>query len=177
MSQTSANSSRHEEYHVCISYPASHVEILNWELSNHSQAKQASDLGSCCVVGPVVSWFLSWSRNNFIHLAAWEPRSQNIEFLSSLRSPFREPFINLMGRNTKANQLIVFNIIGDLVVEHSPLSIIVGVLLMQIKMLVGQVNSSYLLIHPDRGYLCICHCTWFPIRACYPSAGSVTLPE
>ena len=37
VSQTSANTSRHEENHVCISDPASHVEVFDWELSDNCE--------------------------------------------------------------------------------------------------------------------------------------------
>lgn len=54
ISQTSANSTRHEEDHVCIGDPASHIEVLNWQLSNDGETQEASELSSSGIVGPVM---------------------------------------------------------------------------------------------------------------------------
>ena len=53
ISQTSAESLGHEDDQVEISEPASDVEVLDWELSNDSQTKEASELSSGGVVSPV----------------------------------------------------------------------------------------------------------------------------
>ena len=53
ISQTSAESLRHKDDKVEVSQPASDIEILNWEFSDDSQSKEASELTSGGVVGPV----------------------------------------------------------------------------------------------------------------------------
>ncbi len=53
-SQTSANTTRHEKDHVCVGEPASHVEVLDWQLSNDGKTQEASNLCSRGIVGPVV---------------------------------------------------------------------------------------------------------------------------
>ena len=53
-SQTSTNATGHEEDHVSVGDPASHVEVLDGQLSNDCKAQQASNLSSGGIVGPVV---------------------------------------------------------------------------------------------------------------------------
>jgi len=53
ISQTSAESLRHKEDEVEVRQPASDIEILNWELSDYGQTKEASELSSGGVIGPV----------------------------------------------------------------------------------------------------------------------------
>lgn len=128
VSQTSANTTGHEEDHVSVGDPASHVEVLDWQLSNDGETQEASDLSSSRIVGPVVVRRLSWSSNDLTGLLSWEPRSQNVEFFLGLGSPLWEPLINLVGRQTETDQLIVFNVVCNLIVQLSTLSIIESVL-------------------------------------------------
>jgi len=53
VAETSAESTSHEVDNPCISKPASHVEVLDWEFSNEEKAKEASELGARSVVSPV----------------------------------------------------------------------------------------------------------------------------
>ena len=52
-SKTSSESLGNEEHQVGVSNPASNVEVLNRQLSNHRDSKQASELSSGCIAGPV----------------------------------------------------------------------------------------------------------------------------
>jgi hypothetical protein len=54
VSQTSTNTTGHEEDHVSVGDPASHVEVLDWQLSNDCETQEASNLSSSGIVGPVV---------------------------------------------------------------------------------------------------------------------------
>ena len=53
VSQTSAESLAYEEHQPEVRNPASDVEVLDWELSNNSKTKEASQLGSSSIISPV----------------------------------------------------------------------------------------------------------------------------
>lgn len=53
MAETSAETAGHEVDDVRIGEPASHVEVLDRELSDKEKAEQAAELSAGGVVGPV----------------------------------------------------------------------------------------------------------------------------
>jgi len=53
ISQTSSETLRDEEVNVEIGNPASCIEILNWQFSNHQKTQEASQLSSSSIVSPV----------------------------------------------------------------------------------------------------------------------------
>lgn len=128
VTETSADALRHEEQEICVGDPASNIETLNWKFPDHGQTQQASNLGSGRVVSPVPVGGLSWSCDDIIHFASWEPRLEDVEVLLGLWSPLWDPFLDFVAGQTEANKLIILNVIGDLIVHNSSLSIIVGIL-------------------------------------------------
>lgn len=133
VTQTSADTLGHEEQEVCVGNPASDIEVLNWEFPDDSEAKEASYLSSSSVVSPVPGGVLGWSSDDIIHLTSWEPGLEDIKVLLGLRSPFWKPLLSLVSRQTEANKLVVLNVVSDLIVDDSSLSIIESVLLFLIE--------------------------------------------
>lgn len=126
--ESSSNAVTHEEVQVSPSDPASHIEVLNWKLSDGSKSEQDSDLTSGGIVGPVEVRLAGWSGDEVVHLVSWEPRREDVELLLSLWSPSWKPLLNLVSRNTETDEVVVLDVVSDLVVHHSSLSIIISVL-------------------------------------------------
>ena len=127
--ETSANTSNEEEGVVHIEDNSSGVEALDWELSNSHKTEDESSLGSVEVVEIGSGIRLEgWSGKELLWLVSWEPRFNNLKIVSSLISPFWKPLLNLMGGETETDELTILNVLWHLVVDHSSLLIIVGVL-------------------------------------------------
>jgi len=97
VSQASSESLGDEHYEPPISEPASDIEILNGELSDHEHSEHASNLGSGGIVGPVPVGLLRGSHENIVCSTLWEPRLKNINIMLGLWSPAREPFLHIVG--------------------------------------------------------------------------------
>ena len=128
VSEASANTVTHEEVQVSPCEPASHIEVLNWKLSDSEQSQHASDLTSGGVVGPVEVRFASRSGDEIVKLVSWEPRGEDIELLLGLWGPGRQPLFDFVSRNTETDEVVVLDVVCNLVVHHSSLSIIESVL-------------------------------------------------
>ena len=128
VSETTAKTSVDEVKDPEVSEDASSVEGFDGELSDGHKTEKASNLGSGGVVGPVEVGSLGRSDNHLVSVGLGEPRLENIEVFLSLISPSWGPLFDLVGRNTKANQFFILPIVSDLIVKHSSLTIIIGVL-------------------------------------------------
>ena len=73
ISKSSTNTLGDKEHHVCVSNPASNVEVLDWKLSDYSKSKQDSNLCFSGIVSPVPIRCFSWSGDDFVYFVAWEP--------------------------------------------------------------------------------------------------------
>lgn len=155
VSETSTSSSWHEEEQVSVWDPASNVEILNWKLSNNGKTQKASDLSSGSIVGPVPVWLLNWSDNDVLGSASWEPGGEDVNISLSLWGPWWQPLLNFVGGQTKANKVVLLDVIGDLVIDHSSLPIIESVLFV----LGGEIGRSVVLsiLQRNLGPNCVCH--------------------
>ena len=76
MTETSTETAGHEVDDPHVGDPASNVEVLNWELSDEEQTKQATELGARGVVSPVEVGTVHWAGNNTLHVASREPASK-----------------------------------------------------------------------------------------------------
>ncbi len=76
VAQTSAEAAAHEVDDPGISQPASHVEVLDWELSDEEETQGATKLGARGVVGPVEVRAVNGTGDNAGHVVAGEPASQ-----------------------------------------------------------------------------------------------------
>lgn len=65
VSETSAIASHYEVDDPQVGDPASSVEALYWQFSDHSKSKNASELGSRSVICHVEVTFVDWSCQNF----------------------------------------------------------------------------------------------------------------
>lgn len=91
--ETSAETSDDEVDNPSVGDPASHVEVLDWQLSDEEQAKKASQLGAGSVVGPVEIRAVDGTSHNALHVAAGEPASKDGKVLLSLGSPLNLPLL------------------------------------------------------------------------------------
>ena len=66
-----------------------------------------------------------------------------------LGSPAGEPLLHLVGGKSETNEIVVLYVIGNLVVQHSSLSIVVGILLVLGSEVLLHVMLS--LLQGDRG--------------------------
>lgn len=128
VSETTADAVGHKEGHPQVGEDATSVEVLDGELTDDSETEEASELGASSIVGPVEVGLLDGTNDHLLGSAAVEPRSEHIKVLFGLISPGGRPLLDLVRRQTEANKLAVLSVISDLVVHHSSLSIIVGVL-------------------------------------------------
>ena len=129
MSQTSTSTSGHVSDQVDVYKGASGVETLDWQLSNDGKSKRASDLSSGDVAGHVPVGFGARSCEHLFVLALWEPRLEDCDVLLGLWGPAWKPLFDLLGRETEADKVVVLNVVWHLVVDHSSLSIIEGILI------------------------------------------------
>lgn len=129
VSETAANAVGHEETHPAVGEDASGVEVLDGELTDDGETEQASQLGASSIVGPVEVRLLDGTNDELLGSTAVEPRGKHIKVLLCLISPGGGPLLDLVRRETEANKLAVLGVVSDLVVHHSPLSIIGSVLL------------------------------------------------
>jgi hypothetical protein len=128
VSETTTDAVGHKEGHPQVGEDATSVEVLDGELTDDSETEEASELGAGSIVGPVEVGLLDGTNDHLLGSAAVEPRGEHIEVLLGLISPGGRPLLNLVRRQTEANKLAVLSVISDLVVHHSSLSIIKGVL-------------------------------------------------
>ncbi len=76
VTETTAETTSHEVDDPGVGQPASHVEVLDGELSDEEKSEQAAELRARCVVGPVEVRAVNWASNNGVHVVAGEPASQ-----------------------------------------------------------------------------------------------------
>lgn len=74
--KTSAKTSANKVDDPGVSQPASDVETLDGEFSDHEQTESASQLCSRGIVSPVEVTLVDWSGDNVVHLVSLEPGSQ-----------------------------------------------------------------------------------------------------
>lgn len=109
VSKTTTKTSNNKHSAPSVSKEDTGVKILNRELADNEETKEAADLCSGCVVSPVKIRFINRS-GNFLHLAAGEPTSKDCKLTLSLGSPCWHDFFEVMFRQTKANQFVILNI-------------------------------------------------------------------
>ena len=128
VSETSADAVGHEDGHPTVGEDASGVEVLDGELTDDSETEKASQLGASSIVGPVEVGLLDGTNDHLLGSRAVEPRGEHIKVLLGFISPGGRPLLDLVRRKTEANKLAVLSVVGDLIVDHSSLSIIGSVL-------------------------------------------------
>ena len=128
VTKTLTESSNYEVGDPEVSKTNTHVEALDWELTNNSETKEATNLGAGGVISPVEIRFVDGS-GDFFHLAAGEPASEDGELTLGLRSPGGHDFLEVVFGHTETDQVVVLDVLGLLRVDLSTLHIVVGVLL------------------------------------------------
>ena len=84
-------------------------------------------MGTSGVVGPVEVRLVDGS-GDFLHLAAGEPTSEDSELAFSLWRPGRHDLLEVMFGHTKADEVVILDVLCFLRVNFSALHIIVGIL-------------------------------------------------
>jgi hypothetical protein len=130
--ETAANSAHDEVDDPGVGEAAAHVEVLDGQLADHEEAEDAADLGAGGVGGGVEVGAVD-GAGHFVHGAAGEPGLEHREVVLGLVGPGGHALLEVVLRQTKADQLVVGHVLRDLGVNLSALEIIVGVLLDQIK--------------------------------------------
>ena len=74
--QASAKTAQHKVHYPGICQPASHVEVLYWELSNEQKTQKTSQLSTRCVISPVKVGTVNRPSNDSVHFSTREPTSQ-----------------------------------------------------------------------------------------------------
>lgn len=110
VTETTADTSDNEVANPTVSQPASHVEILDGELTNDGQTENDANLSSGRVVGPVEVRLISRSGDH-VKIILGEPALENIHIVESLGSPFELPFFKGVFGNTEAHKFTILNII------------------------------------------------------------------
>ena len=74
-SEPSSESSHYEVNNPEVSEPASGIEALDWELSDHKESKSASKLSSSGVVCEIEVRSVDWSSHSIFKslFGSWEP--------------------------------------------------------------------------------------------------------
>jgi len=127
ITETLTESPDHEVGDPDVSDTATCVEVLDGELTDDGETEDTTDLGAGGVVCPVPVRLVAGS-GDFLHLAAGEPASEDGELLFGLRGPCGHDFLEVVFGHTKADQVVVGNILGLLGVDLSALHIIVSIL-------------------------------------------------
>jgi hypothetical protein len=103
------------------------VKVLDWQLSDESKAQEAADLSSGGVVGPVKVRLVDGSCD-LLHFATREPASEDGELAFGFRRPGRHDLLEVMFGHTKADEVVILDVLCFLRVNFSALHIIVGIL-------------------------------------------------
>jgi hypothetical protein len=103
------------------------VKVLDWQLSDESETQEAADLSSGGVVGPVEVRLVDGSCD-LLHFATGEPASENGELAFGFRRPGRHDLLEVMFGHTKADEVVILDVLCFLRVNFSALHIIVGIL-------------------------------------------------
>jgi len=126
--ETTSESSNDKEDNPGVSDSASNMEVLDRELTDNSKTEEDSKLSSSAVVGPVEVRSVDGS-GDFVHLSLGEPRVKDGKIMGSLIGPHEASLSNGMIGHTETDELTVLNVLGDLGVDSTSHSIIIGVLL------------------------------------------------
>lgn len=125
---TSSSGTQNVSY-VEVCDGTSRIEALDWQFSDHEHSNSQSKPHFIGEPILVKGGSLTRSDENFIVFISWEPWPQDIKFFFGLWGPRRSPFFDFVRRDTETNQIVVLDVLWNLVVHHSSLSIIIGVLI------------------------------------------------
>jgi hypothetical protein len=127
LEETSSDASANEVLDVEVGDESSGIEALNRKLTD---GKHGDSSASVCEPGSlsIVDIRPVGGAHDIVQLALREPGGQDSKFLLNLGRPEHLPFLHGVLRETKANQLIVLNVGGDLGVHLASHEIIIGVL-------------------------------------------------
>lgn len=127
LAETTADTADNEEHNPAVSQPAADVEVLDWELSDHSETKEDTKLSSGSVVGPVEVGFVAGTGDHR-EIVAREPALKDLLVVESFGSPLELSLLQGVFRDTEANQLTILHVVGGLGVDSSSHFVIVRVL-------------------------------------------------
>jgi len=108
--EATTKSSNYEVNDPAIGQPATDIEVLNWQFTDHHETESATKLGSRCIVGPVEVGAIHGS-GNFLHLALREPAAKNGKVVLCFVGPGGHPFFEIVLGETKADQFVVSNVV------------------------------------------------------------------
>ena len=114
--ETSSATTEDEICDPTVGEANTNVEAFNWEFTNGEETKKASDLSTRGVIGPVEIGPVNWS-GNFLHLAAGEPTSENVQIVLSFLSPLRKVLLKNVFTHTETDQIVVLHILSSLRVD------------------------------------------------------------
>ena len=128
LGETTADTSDDEEDNPGVSDSASHVEILDGELTYNSETEEDSQLSATAVVGPVEVGTVDGS-GDLVHLSSGEPGFEDIEVSDSFVGPDRLGFLDDVIGHTETDEFSILDVLGNLGVKSTSHSIIISVLL------------------------------------------------
>lgn len=128
LGETTADTSDDEEDNPGVSDSASHVEILDRELTDNSETEEDSQLSATAVVGPVEVGTVDGS-GDLVHLSSGEPGFEDIEISDSFIGPDRLGFLDDVIGHTETDKFSILDVLGNLGVKSTSHSIIISVLL------------------------------------------------
>ena len=108
--ETATETTNHKVDDPAICEPATDVEVLDWQLTDHCETKKTSNLSAGSIVGPVEVRTVDRS-GDFFHLSTREPASKDSKLTFSFRSPGGHDFLKVVLGHTEANQVVVLNVL------------------------------------------------------------------
>ena len=128
VAETAADTTHEEPADPAVGQPASHIEVLDGELTDDSKSEKDSELGARCVASPVEVGLVRWAHDH-IEITAGEPALQDVEVVEGLGSPLELTLLENVLTDTEADQLAILNVVRDLRVDSSSRTVIMGVLI------------------------------------------------
>jgi len=128
LGESAAQSSDDEEYNPSVSNSASHMEILNGELTDDGKTEEDSQLSTTAVVGPVEVGTVD-GAGDLVHGSTGEPGLKDVKVPHGLISPDRLGLLDDMIGHTETDEFSILNVLRNLGVETTSHSIIISVLL------------------------------------------------
>ena len=110
VSETASNTSNDEVTDPAVCEPAPHVEVLDGELTDDSEAEQYTDLSSGSIVSPVEGGLVCGSGDH-AEIILREPALEHVHIMDSLGSPFELTFLKGVFRDTETDKFTILNVI------------------------------------------------------------------
>ena len=116
--ETAANASQTEVSDPAICKTNSHIERLNWELSNDKETESNTKLSTCGIVSPVEVGLVSWAYYIFIAVeSCFVPGNHSHNILFSLIGPLGQILLENVFGHSKADKVVIGDVIRSLGID------------------------------------------------------------